>query len=73
MTRLAPDDPKRPLRCPSGCGNAVNFILLVKCARCARVQCDVCIRRFKKRPYCKSCIKELQRAAARSLGKPQES
>lgn len=58
---MSKDDPKKLLRCPTGCGTSIDFTSLAKCVRCGKVCCDVCIQRFKQRPYCKPCVKEAQR------------
>lgn len=53
------DDPKKPLRCPNGCGLAVDFTFgLRKCERCGKLLCAQCVRRYKANKFCKNCHKK---------------
>lgn len=61
MASAQPVDPKMPIRCPGGCGGRVYFTDLAKCVHCGKVRCSSCVKRFRGRPYCKRCAKELQR------------
>ena len=53
------DDPKKLIRC--ACGLVLDFTGLVKCFRCGKILCSSCIRKFRKRPCCKTCQKEVQK------------
>lgn len=53
------DDPKKPLRCPNGCGLPVDFTFgLRKCERCGKLLCQNCVRTYKNRKFCKNCHKQ---------------
>jgi hypothetical protein len=65
MTCATSDDPKKPAPCPGGGGHPADFTSLVKCVRCGKVRCGQCVKRFRQRPYCKSCMKEEQREDSR--------
>lgn len=58
------DDPKKLLRC--ACGHVMDFTSLLKCARCGKARCVICAKRFRKRPYCKPCMKQTQREESRN-------
>lgn len=72
MAKKDSDDPKKLLRCPSGCGNVIHFTAVAKCVRCEQVRCDVCMRRFKQRPHCKPCVKLLQKSSMEGSGSMDE-
>lgn len=67
MDKADPDDPKRLLRCPNGCGLAADFTAMVKCRRCGKIVCRVCTHRYRGKPFCKDCGKAEAREDARRM------